>query len=61
MSPNFEDLFDWEKESDRHYYALLDNQMKEEWEQYEQQAAEIKVKKPKKLKKDEIKYNTLPF
>jgi len=29
----FMDLFDWEKESDRHYYKLIANQ--QEWEEFE--------------------------
>lgn len=34
---NFEDLFDWEVESDRHYYALLERKSYEEWEEYEEE------------------------
>ncbi len=60
MSLQFEDLFDWEKENDVHYYSLLDHKMKEDWEYYEKEPAVIKVHKPKK-KKDEIHNNTLPF
>ena len=31
-SINFEDLFDWEVESDRHYIMLLERHKQEEWE-----------------------------
>lgn len=31
-SINFEDLFDWEVESDRHYIMLLEKHKQEEWE-----------------------------
>lgn len=34
---NFEDLFDWQLESDRHYYALLERKSYEEWEQFEEE------------------------
>ena len=35
---NFEDLFDWEIESDRHYLFLLERHKEEEyqWRQFEQ-------------------------
>lgn len=42
-SLEFEDLFDWEKESDRHYYKLLCNE--KEWEEFEE-----KVIKPTLVK-----------
>ena len=29
---NFEDLFDWSVESDRHYIMLLERHKQEEWE-----------------------------
>jgi len=43
---NFEDLFDWELESDKHYMMLLHQKKEEEyeWEQWE----EIK-RKPAKI------------
>lgn len=31
-SINFEDLFDWSVESDRHYIMLLERHKQEEWE-----------------------------
>ena len=31
-SINFEDLFDWQVESDRHYIMLLERHKQEEWE-----------------------------
>ena len=31
-SINFEDLFDWQVESDRHYIMLLEIHRQEEWE-----------------------------
>ena len=31
-SINFEDLFDWEVESDRHYIMILERHKQEEWE-----------------------------
>ena len=31
-SINFEDLFDWAVESDRHYIMLLERHKQEEWE-----------------------------
>ena len=38
-SINFEDLFDWELESDRHYMFILERHKQEEyeWQQWEQQ------------------------
>jgi hypothetical protein len=31
-SINFEDLFDWQVESDRHYIMILERHKQEEWE-----------------------------
>jgi hypothetical protein len=38
-SINFEDLFDWQLESDRHYMFLLERHKQEEyeWQQWEEQ------------------------
>jgi hypothetical protein len=46
-SINFEDLFDWSVESDRHYMALLQHKKEEEheWEQWEEETK----RKPAKI------------
>lgn len=67
-SPNFIDLFDWEKESDRHYMEVLLHQRREEgeWEQWvkeqNKKPAKIIVDKPVlNKKKNDIETNTSSF
>jgi len=48
MSVQFEDLFDWEKENDVHYYSLLNHIQEEEW-QYMEHCTEQAKKKPAKI------------
>lgn len=38
---NFEDLFDWEVESDRHYYKMIANH--QEWEEFEKEVKPTKI------------------
>lgn len=49
MGLQFEDLFDWEKENDIHYYSLLNHIQEEEWEYMEHLAKQDK-KRPAKIK-----------
>lgn len=49
-SINYEDLFNWQLESDRHYLSLLQNQkeMEYEWQQHEEKRLPAIVKIIKK-------------
>jgi hypothetical protein len=50
MSLSFVDLFDWEKENDVQYYALLAHKKDiDDWYQETEETAEIVVNKPKLL------------
>lgn len=66
MSLQFEDLFDWEKENDVHYYSLLNHIQEEEWEymewcaNQEKEPAEIKVINEKSEKNGKNKNSSLP-
>jgi len=48
MSVQFQDLFDWEKENDVHYYSLLNHIQEEEWE-YMEWCAKQEQKEPAKI------------
>jgi len=48
----FMDLFDWEKESDRHYYKLIATE--QEWEEFEQSAKPTIVKYETSIKPPKV-------
>jgi hypothetical protein len=64
---NFIDLFDWEKESDRHYMEVLMHTREEEFEwndwvkKQSKKPAKIEVEIIKTQKKDDSKFESSSF
>lgn len=64
---NFIDLFDWEKESDRHYMEVLMHNREEEFEwndwvkKQSKKPAKIEVEILKTEKKDDSKFESSSF